>query len=354
MTLDFSTPWFTEEGQVKVHGTSDGPAHQQVLRFLELWNDASFDIEVQTSGSTGTPKRISIPKQWMEESASRTLTQLDISPGSSALLCISPFHIGGMMMIVRALLHQMTLTVITPSSLPLTSGNFDFTAMVPLQVQTLVKKGVNTEIYGTLIIGGAPISAALEVLLRSRKNPVYATFGMTETVSNIALRRLNGPDASPYFKCHPGIKISQQKDDRLRIQIPYMNHLDLITNDLVKVIDESTFLWKGRADGIINSGGVKLLPEAIESKLAAVLPFECFISSQEDQVLGERVTLIIESETLPQNVLAAIDDVLSLYERPKQIFLCPEFSRTETGKIKKRTSLDQSYLVWSREEGLIG
>jgi O-succinylbenzoic acid--CoA ligase len=354
MTIDFSTSWFNNDGSISFQGSSDDAAYKQVLRFLVLWNDASSLIQVQTSGSTGTPKTLNIPKSWMEESARRTLSQLGIPYGSKALLCISPFHIGGMMMIVRSIVHRMKLTVLPPSSMPLTEESFDFTAMVPLQVQTLLKEQKDLEKYGTLIIGGAPISHSLEADLQKRKHPVFATFGMTETVSNIALRRLNGYDTDAYFHCHPGISVSQEHDGRLKIRIPYMDDLELVTNDLVEVINESTFLWKGRADGVINSGAVKLIPELIESKLSKVIPNEFFISSKADESLGQSLILVLESPEIKASLIKDLQQVLSSYERPKAIYICDEFERTATGKILKAASLKGSHLEWSKADGFIG
>jgi O-succinylbenzoic acid--CoA ligase len=326
-----------------VLSNEESPKFQKdVWKFIQHWFDDKTLITVYTSGSTGKPSEKKIPKRWMQSSAKATGKALGLHAGQSALLCISAQHIGGMMMIVRSLELGMNLIIQDPSRMPDTYAQMDFTAMVPLQVKSLLEEGNDLSKFGTLIIGGAPIDSKTEAKLRSIQTPVFATFGMTETVSHVALRRLSGKLATNVFQTLPGIKVSKDKDERLVIEIAQMDNMSLLSNDLVEIIDDTHFVWKGRVDNIINSGALKINPESLESELAKALKIPFFIHKEEDETYGDVAVICLEGEEINEDVLEeAFQSVSDSRRRPKIAYLIPKFIWTSNGKLRRGQTFAQ-------------
>ena len=320
----------------------EGESYEQVIgNFLLDWLDDNDYVLTKTSGSTGKPKTIKLKKQAMVHSAIATGDYFKLKPGDSALHCLPSNFIAGKMMLIRAMILGLKLDILEPTSRPYISNkSYDFCAMVPMQVENSLEK-LNS--IKTLIIGGASVSARLEEKLRGLKTKVYATYGMTETITHVAVNQLtsntvisSGVEKS-HFKTLPNINISQDKRDCLVIEAPHLFQGKLITNDIVKILSDTEFEFLGRYDNVINSGGVKLFPEQIEAKLSRILDERHFISSEADETLGERVVLIIESES---NVLnKSVLDVLEPYEKPKKIYTVSKFIETPSGKINRSKTL---------------
>ena len=347
--IDFSAEWRDEQGEFIIHGELDHEGIQPVKTFLAAWQDARSFIEVHSSGSTGKPKRMEIPKQWMIASAQLTLNQLNISEGQRALICISAAHIGGMMMMVRAIVGKLNLYILPPSSIPLLDEKIDFTALAPLQVYALWERNGNLDTYGTVIIGGASLNRKWITELKKSQNPIYASYGMTETVSHVALRKISGRDSEDFFQCLPGIKASVGDEQRLHLDIAHFDALHVETQDIVELIDEQRFNWIGRADNVINTGGIKLIPERLEEKLSALLSTEFFISSEEDERLGQLVILCIEGQAEGNQIHTLCKQVLEKHERPRKIYQVKEMKKSASGKILKQETLHMTLLLWSKE-----
>lgn len=319
-------------------------------RFLLQWLDEKDFIEVTTSGSTGAPKAIILDKTAMVTSASMTGRFLDLREGQTALLCLSTVYIAGMMMVVRAMVHRLNLLTVPPSGFPLndiSSGTtIDFAAMVPAQVYNAVnapESEQKLESIGTLIIGGAPLSPELETRIAGLKGRIYATFGMTETITHIALRRLNGPGRSDVYVVLPGITPDTDERGCLVAGVPYIEDGKLVTNDLVTIESPKTFRWLGRADHVINCGGIKLIPEVIEKKIASAIKMRFFVHAIPDVKLGEIPVLLVESkshlsEPELEAILSRIKPLVDKAEFPRQIFQTGRFSETENGKINRKES----------------
>jgi O-succinylbenzoic acid--CoA ligase len=300
---------------------------QQIGLFLSQWlNDSDF-IDTQTSGSTGLPKTISISKKAMVESAIATGLFFDLKPGNSALNCLSSQYIAGKMMLVRALVLGLELDCVEPSSTPLESlKKYDFAAMVPMQVQNSIDK---LDLIKTLIIGGAKMNPHLQIELTNKKGSIYETFGMTETISHFAAKKI-GEES---FTVLPNITIFTDQRDCLVINAPRISNQNIATNDLVSVINETQFVYLGRIDSVVNSGGVKLFPEQIETKLASNIKARFFIIGIPDALLGDKLILVIEG-----NKIVLQDSVfgeLNVFEKPKETYFVPQFIETETGKINR-------------------
>ncbi len=310
--------------------------------FLYNWFDTHKFITVQTSGSTGKPKGIKLKKEHMIHSAIATGSFFDLPENTSALVCLSPEYIAGKMMLVRALVLGWHIDIVEPSSSPLqgVTKDYDFCAMVPLQLENSLSGLYRIK---KIIVGGAPVSKKLLKELQGISTAVFATYGMTETSTHIAVKPINNITSSvverSYFETLPNIKISKDHRNCLVINAPRIVDHKIITNDVVELISETEFKWLGRFDSIINSGGIKLIPELIEKKLATVLDSRFFVFGIPDEKLGQKLVLIVENLQLKiENLKLKIKDLKSLdrYEIPKEIYTVKEFAETETKKVNRK------------------
>ncbi len=303
---------------------------------IELFNDKSF-IEVKTSGSTGKPKNIQLLKNHLVNSAIATGNYFNLKENTSALLCLSPNYIAGKMMLVRSIVLGWHLTIIEPKSNPLNGNEFyDFTAMVPLQVQSSL---TNLHKIKQLIIGGGAVSDELQSKLQNLKTKIYATYGMTETVTHIAIKKLNHCKIESNFEVLSNIKISTDSRDCLVINAPKITNQTIITNDIVELISDNSFKWLGRFDNVINTGGIKVIPEEVEKKIAKIITTDFFISSIKDEKLGEKIILIVEGDEIQHSKLNIQNFKISKFKKPKEIYFIPEFVRTSTNKINRKSTL---------------
>ena len=299
--------------------------------FLLDWFDSKDYIEMQTSGTTGVPKTITVSKQAMVNSAIATGDFFDLHPGDKALHCLPVKYVAGKMMLVRAMILGLDLEFVAPSSHPLTNdeNGYNFVAMVPLQAQNSITELKKVK---KLIVGGAKINSALEKSLKKLKTEVYETFGMTETITHIAAK-LVGEKA---FTVLPNVTISYDDRNCLVIHAPRISDDIIYTNDIVELVNENQFVFLGRMDNVINSGGIKLIPEQIEEKLTHLIHHRYFISSKEDKELGEKVVLVVESEKY--DLVDTVFDGLDKYEKPKEIIFVPKFKETTFGKVIRNES----------------
>ena len=311
----------------------EGDAYERSIgEFFLDWFDHKDYIEMTTSGTTGLPKLVRLEKQAMIQSALATGDFFGLKPGDKALLCLPTQFIAGKMMLVRSLILGLELDVVVPSTEPLAYNNkqYDFVAMVPLQVQNSIEKLKNIK---KLIIGGAKIDSSLEEKLLPLKTEIYETYGMTETITHIAAKRVG----ESVFSILPNVKI--EKDDRgcLVIYVSSISDEPIVTNDLVDLVNENQFSFLGRFDNVINSGGVKLIPEQIEAKLTGKINSRFFVTGVQDTTLGEKLILVIEGEK--QDFGPDFFDVLGKFEKPKEIVFVPKFKENENGKLLRKPSL---------------
>ncbi|PSG88388.1 AMP-binding protein [Aurantibacter aestuarii] len=308
----------------------------EIGRFLIDWLDDNDTLKVQTSGSTGDPKSIHLSKEAMKASALATGTYFNLIPGQTALLCLPVSYIAGKMMLVRAMVLGLEIDTILPKiDLDLSSKGYDFVAMIPSQVDK--NKDILNQ-FSIVIVGGGSIPHSLKHELQQIKASVYETYGMTETITHIAIKPLNKVDYKPYFKILPDITISQDERNCLVIDAPNISKETIITNDVVNLYSDTEFEWLGRVDHVINSGGLKLFPENIEAKLEPYLDVPFFIASQPNSTFGEEVILIIEGETFPIDSHVYKD--LNKAEIPKHVYFVPGFVETASGKIQRQQTLN--------------
>lgn len=305
-----------------------------VGEFLLDWFDQNDYIEMQTSGSTGIPKIMYVKKQTMVNSAIATGNFFDLMPDNKVLHCLPAKYVAGKMMFVRGFVLGLDMDFVAPTSNPMKNNDtvYDFAAMVPLQAQNSMAKLNQVK---KLIVGGAKIAAPLEKQLMKLKTDIYETYGMTETVSHIAAKKVG----VKHFTVLPNVSVERDDRNCLVIHAPSISDEAIVTNDLADLVSDTEFIWRGRIDNVINSGGIKLSPEQIEAKLASHFERRFFIASVADETLGEKLILAVEGEayTLPENVF----DKLDKYERPKEVVFIPTFKETGNGKVVRKTSLDQ-------------
>lgn len=316
---------------------SDEVYLQDIGFFLKEWTNTETHIIVKTSGSTGVPKEVKLLKKHMIHSALATGQYFNLKEHTTALLCLSANYIAGKMMLVRALVLGWNIYLKPPTGIPLDDDTiYDFAAMVPLQV---VKSLNKLESIKQLIIGGAPVSLSLQQQLQSVSTQCYVTYGMTETCTHIAVKNLNNIDDNVY-ETLPNITISQDERECLVITAPTVSEEVIVTNDIVKLTSLHQFEWLGRYDSIVNSGGVKLFPEQIERKLSGLIKQRFFVAGIPDEILGERLILVIESNAIDLYGKNELTQLLSKYEVPKSIYYITNFKETTTGKVHRINTLN--------------
>ena len=307
--------------------------------FLSEWNNDSPFVHVQTSGSTGVPKPMLAEKRRMLASARITNDFLGLREGDVALLCMSLDYIAGKMMVVRSIERGLKLITVEPSGHPLNHSQLaiddcqiDFAAMVPLQVyNTLQVPEERKRLLQIrhLIIGGGAIDEALGAELKNFPNAVWSTYGMTETLSHIALRRLSGPEASDWYIPFPSVKVSLSEDGCLVIDAPEVCPERLVTNDIAEISPQG-FRILGRKDNVICSGGIKIQIEEVESRLRPFLRVPYLISKRPDPKFGEVSVLLTEGSI--DEARQICERILPKYYIPRHYLHVDRIPLTETGK----------------------
>lgn len=333
-----------------IDGTAQGSTAFELstLSFVRSWLKGQEKFTLKTSGSTGTPKKIAATRKQLSHSANLTLQALSIKPDGKILLCINPEYIGGKMMLVRAFVNSMSIEAYEPSSFnkdPKLSSKYTLAAFVPVQIQTFLNSRKTFQQLTNIehiLIGGAPLSHEDSIALSKSKTNIFATYGMTETFSHIALKRVSPIPENP-FHVLPSIKISIDGRGCLVIKAPFLKK-GIVTNDLVKIEEENRFNWLGRFDNVINSGGIKIIPEQTEGiilKIADQLSIQnrFYIHGEPDQRLGESVVLTMEEPKLKPDLQKQFISEMKLrlpnYHAPKKIRYVTRIE-TVNDKIKRK------------------
>ena len=341
------------------------PHELKILRFCGEWLSGADYFAVQTSGSTGTPKTIRLSRQKMVKSAGLTATALGLTQGQRALVCLSPSHIAGKMMLVRGMELGLELDIIEPAANPFfafkgADPHFDFTALVPLQLSSLLSGDVGCFAFlgrmQSVLVGGSTLPDVLCRKVKQLRCKVWQSFGMTETATHIALRRLNGPHPQDTYETLPGVKIGQDAEGCLTILSDLTGGRLLLTNDIVEIVNDHAFQWLGRRDWVINSGGVKVHPERVEAAIqntlaeldAAWADLPCLVAPQPDARLGQKVVAIFELPGLVPPFWPELSGILPRklhpYEIPRDVYCVPSLARTPTGKLDRKSATERFLL----------
>ncbi len=323
------------------------PWRRELYSFIRDWIDPARSVfEQWSSGTTGTPKPYRLRRKAMVRSARNTLERFGLRGGDRVLLCLPVRYIAGKMMAVRALVGGLDLVAVEPSGRPLSSlsGPVSFGAMVPLQVHETLDHGDNLDALEILLIGGGRIDPLLRDRLSRLERPLlYESFGMTETCTHVALRRINGTGAGNLFMPMKGVSLSQDRRGCLVIRAEGITGGPIYTNDLVEMDQDGVgFEWLGRADHVISTGGIKIIPELLEQKIRACIGRECLVLPLPDARLGESLLLVVESKDPdPPEVewLRSIRESLPGYEIPRRILTVPEIPRNSSFKPDRKAAL---------------
>lgn len=310
--------------------------------FLKEWLDDKATLTVKTSGSTGDAKQISVEKNQMLGSAALTAAYFKFEPGQTALLALPISYIAGKMMVVRALYSDLDLLCQKPNTNPVSllpnATVIDFAPFTPMQMH----KVRDTKNIRKILLGGAPLTQDAEKKMQVLQADIFMGYGMTETLSHVALRPINGENRSEAYRVLEGVSI--RTDDRgcLIVEAPFLRN-PVLTNDVVEIKSKRAFVWKGRTDHVVNSGGVKLFPEEIEKKVASFIFERFFFAGLPDEKLGQKLCLFIERETYSDSekadLIKKITQVVEVYEKPREIYTIPEFKTTSSGKIRRDESI---------------
>ena len=325
---------------------------KELTEFIAKWNDNSSVVTLFTSGSTGKPKEWTVEKKKMKASANATIQFFNLQAKQKALLCLSTNYIAGMMMVVRSIIADLELVSVIPNSNPLASieDMIHFAAMTPMQVFNSLQNTIECERLKKihkLIIGGSPITPDLCEALKSFPNEIYSTYGMTETLSHIALRRINSAESSEYYTPLSGVELSINPiDQTLIIFAPHVHNTPLQTNDIAELLPDGRFKILGRVDNVINSGGIKIQLEKVEDLISAFLRDRNYaFTSQNDPKYGECLVLLIGADNdmdveldvdmLDETLHNILKKYLPKHQIPKKVYFISKIPRTATGKINR-------------------
>jgi O-succinylbenzoic acid--CoA ligase len=327
------------ENKLEMSGLPDW--EHDLFSFIVQWFSSADYVLIYTSGSTGPPKEIRIPKTQMLRSAKRTLRYFDVKPFENILLCLPVKYIAGMMVVVRAFAGSGNLVTLSPQQLSLGSikGKIGFASMVPLQVAKLLDEHRNLDNLEKLLLGGAPVSQNLaEKVKKSFRGQVWETYGMTETITHVAVRKID--EEPQVFHALPGVSFSVDDRECLIISDPFIRDQQVVTNDRVELLSNTSFRLLGRMDHVINSGGIKVQPEEIERLIGPNIDGRFCITSIPHETMGQMVVLVVEKGADLDKLrdgLAAIEN----YRRPKKIIELDLIPTSSNGKIDLKAVKDK-------------
>lgn len=304
---------------------------------------AHGNLPATTSGTTGPPKRFSIPKRDLAMSARLTGATFNLMPGDRVLHCLPARYIAGKVMLMRAFALGLDIHFIDPRGSILKNlkvdDRFRFTAMVPLQLHRAIQEGrarVERQ-FETILLGGGPVSDALLEDIRTLDARVFQSYGSTETVTHVAIRRINGSSPEDHFTAIGECHFARDPRGCLVVHTPHLSTKQHVTNDLVELMDDTHFRWLGRIDHVILSGGKKIFPEQLEARTAGVIPYPHYFTHAADPVLGQAVMLVLETELPQEQVLPEVMEklmaVLHPHEWPRRVQALRRIQRTDSGKV---------------------
>jgi O-succinylbenzoic acid--CoA ligase len=323
---------------------------EQIKLFCQQWLNGCQGFDAYTSGTTGNPKKIFISRTQALASVSLTKHALKLKREYTSLLCLDINTIAGKMMLVRSMVIGMDLLVVPLSSSPLNvldvNTNFDFIALSPMQLENSINDASSRskiEQAQLVLVGGAAIHQKMMNQIQDVQTAIYHSYGMTETVSHVALKLLNTKARMDFYKALDGVHINVDCRSCLTINAAVTNYETIITNDLVKLHNSREFEVIGRADFVVNSGGVKISPEEIEHILSPYIQYPFFVCGIAHESLGQELVLVIEwahkySFSEP-NLLAQCKLICPKYKNPKKIIFASSFVYSASNKLNRLASI---------------
>lgn len=333
--------------------TEEAPFFAPAISFIRNWMTNTEKFNFQSSGSTGAPKMLDISRKQILASVELTKKHLQLKQGEKALVCLSPEYVATKMMVARCLALDLDIVLVEPSANPLDQVNIntkiDFASFVPMQVQKILDSAHSARFpkIRNVLIGGAGVHNSLINRLKNFNNNIYHTYGMTETVSHIALRKLDKNSHTNHFKCLSEVRIRSDENNCLVVCGPMTDHKEIFTKDLVEIRNQNEFIWKGRMDNLVNSGGVKIIPELVEEQLISIfsklnISNDFFLAGIEDPLLGQKLVLLIEGGHTDKTLDSLNENMrkfLPKYHTPKEVIFKNKFIRTASGKVRRKETL---------------
>lgn len=318
---------------------------KEIYSFILSFLNDEDTVVMCTSGSTGIPKKVVVEKEKMIISAKKTIDYFQLFPDDKVLLCLPVSYVAGKMMVVRALVGQLNLIVRKPSMTPLqellSTDKIDFAAFVPAQLNGVEVQDLKP--LKKVILGGAKVSNELRLFLQDVETEMFETYGMTETLSHVAVKSINGSKQSDFFDALVGVHFDTDERGCLRIDAKDLVDELLITNDLVELDGRYSFKWLGRIDNVINSGGMKLIPEQLELELGQVIKERFFLSGRYSEEYGEEMILVVEGkEKEMAECQNWMDRNWEKKQHPKAVLWVGEFEETSSGKVNRKATLDKN------------
>ncbi len=336
---------------------SSYPVVVEVIDFLQFWYDEGQELIFTTSGSTGKAKEIVHSKMAMLKSADYSQSFFKYKSNDNSLLSLPLSYVSGKMMLIRAIRSQLNFIIQNISSNPLKNidQNIDFLALTPMQfINAHSENSIQLQKVKTILLGGSAVDESLERMIKSWNNSIYVGFGMTETLTHVALRKLNGVDKTDYYSAiSPEFCFRTNAENCLVINAPHLPE-EVISNDIVELLNDQQFYWKGRKDNIVNSGGIKLNVESIENVLNLYLSENLMLFGEDHKVLGQSLSLCIEG--LRSDALIAelriVMTKLDKYERPKKVYFLDKFEYTGNEKLMREKTIDRIKLSKAIDLGI--
>ena len=325
---------------------------REVHKVLKAWHSNQDSFNLYTSGSTSSPKKVSFSRSKLKKSAKRTIDYFHLKPGDRIFMCLNPKFVAGFMMLIRALEGDLDLVIQTPSLNPLKSLNddlsFQFASFTPGQADSIMENAPQKfENIEKILIGGVSINPQLEKKLRSLRSQVFHSYGMTETLTHVAIRAVSGNETSNVFQALNGVTFGIEDRSCLIIHDKVLNIRNLVTNDIVELLNEKSFIWQGRVDNVVNSGGIKIHLEQLEAEIDQILlemgmKLNFCLIPQEDQKLTNRIVLLLENrdqEIDKEFLLKTLKSKLPAHHDPKKILQIPKIALTTSGKVDRMENI---------------
>lgn len=312
-----------------------------------------------TSGTTGRAKAVAQSFRNHYASHINATNGLQYDSYSKWLMINPIFHISGFSIVMRAVISQCTLIIHNKFRevdvlQDIEKYQVTHTSFVPLMLSRLMQhpllKKTDTSSLKAVLMGGANTTPKLlEDALRV-KLPVFNSFGMTETCSQIVMIPYTDPMilSSAVGRIHRGIKVTESGELLVRGDNVASNYLNaemekvgdyFNTGDIAKVEAGYLYILDRRQDLII-SGGENIYPKEIEEAISKFIGHrECVVVKRKDREWGEVPVLLIEGTvdaTILDSIKLNLNSVLAKYKHPKAILFVEKILHTDSGKVSRR------------------
>jgi O-succinylbenzoic acid--CoA ligase len=273
--------------------------------WVKRWNSRDSNFTFLTSGTSGSAKEILFSREQIEKSAWRTAQFFKWSDGMEVLHSLPMQYVAGRMNVLRALITKQSVWKMTPK-VEMTSNDFyrleniEWWTLTPPMLSSFLSIEQPVLTKAKLLVGGAPVVQSLIDKAQGVGNEIWESYGAAETLTHIALRKLNGNDKSKGFKPLHGVSI-KMTEQGMAIDDGFLGNA-VVTSDLGTWINDKEFIVEGRIDDIINSGGVKINPLEVEKIIHQHMKEAGFVKGSKDDRWGQIVTWVVKYDTIiPQD-----------------------------------------------------